>query len=135
VPNDTHDPIAYARDVVANDPMASFLGVRLEEMRKGYARCSLLVKPEYLNAAARAHGSAVHAVADQAFAVACNSVGEKALALNININYLAAAVEGETMRAEATPVNIGRKVSLWRIEVRGDGEKLIASCDGIAYHK
>ncbi len=135
MPGDTNDPLAYARDVVAKDPMASFLGIRLEEMRKGYARCSLVVRHEYLNAADRAHGSTVHAVADQAFAVACNSTGARALALSFNISYLAPAVEGEKIFAEATPINIGRKVSLWRIEVRGDGEKLIASCDGIAYHK
>ena len=129
------DPIAYARDVVGGDPMATFLGVHIEEVRPGYARCSLLVKPEYLNAADRAHGVTVCAVADQAFAVACNSLGTKALAVSLKLTYTAAAPPGDIIVAEATPVNVGRKVSVWKIEVRGKENALIASCEGIAYHK
>ena len=129
------DPIAYARDVVGGDPMATFLGIKIEEVRQGYARCSLQVKPEYLNAVERAHGVTVAAVADQAFAVACNSLGTRALAVSLKLTYTAAAPAGDVITAEATPVNIGRKVSVWKIEVRGSENGLIASCEGIAYHK
>jgi len=130
-----HNPIAYARTVVGEDPLARFLGIRIDEVRHGFARCSLPVRPEYLNAVNRAHGAAVAAVADQAFAVACNSMGSMAIAVNLSISYFAAAAAGETITAEATPVNVGRKVSTWRIEVRGEDRRLIASCQGIAYHK
>jgi acyl-CoA thioesterase len=131
----SQDPVAYARDVVGRDPMATFLGVVVEEVWQGYARCSLLVKPEYLNAVNRAHGATVYAVADQAFAVACNCLGTKALAVNLNVTYTAAANPGETIAAEATPINLGRKVSVWKIEVKGGDGRLIANCQGIAYHK
>ena len=129
------DPISYARDIVGADPMATFLGVKIEEVRQGYARCSLEVKPEYLNTADRAHGVAIAAVADQAFAVACNSLGSRALAVSLKLTYTAAAPPGSVIIAEATPINIGRKVSVWKIEVRGRENGLIASCEGIAYHK
>lgn len=129
------NPIEYAREVVGKDPLAAFLGITVEEVRHGYGRCSLRVKPEYLNAVKRAHGVTVCAVADQAFAVASNSVGSMAIAVNLAINYIAGAAEGETICAEATPINIGRKVSVWKIEVSGEDKKLIASCEGIAYHK
>ncbi len=62
------DAIHYARDVVGKDPMASFLGTVVEEVREGYARTSLAIRPEYLNAVDRAHGIAVLAAADQAIA-------------------------------------------------------------------
>jgi len=130
-----HNPIEYARTVVGNDPLARFLGISVDEVRHGFARFSLLVKPEYLNAVHRAHGVTVCAVADQAFAVACNSMGSMAIAVNLNISYVAAAHAGETITAEASPINIGRKVSTWRIEVRGQDDRLIATCQGIAYHK
>ncbi len=129
------NPVEYAREIVGKDPMAVFLGITVEEARKGYARTSLTVRPEYLNAADRAHGITVHAVADQAFAVASNSRGVKALAMHFSINYVAGAEDGEKIFAEATPINLGKKVSLWRIEVRGSGDRLIATCEGIAYHK
>ncbi len=131
----TSEHIEYARTVVGRDPLATFLGIRIDEVREGFARCSLRVRPEYLNAVHRAHGVTVCAVADQAFAVACNSLGSMAIAVNLNISYFAAANAGETITAEAAPINIGRKVSTWRIDVRGEDGRLIAACQGIAYHK
>ncbi len=127
--------IGYARDVVGKDPMATFLGITVEEVREGYARCSLTVTPDLLNAADRAHGSTVYAVADQAFAVASNSTGARALGMHFSISFIAAARGGETITAEATPRNIGRKTSVWQIDVRGDDGRLIANGEGIAYHK
>jgi len=130
-----HDPLHYAREIVGKDPMATFLGITVEEVREGYARCSLVIKPEYLNAVDRAHGSAVYAVADQAFAVAGNSLGHKGIAVSFAINFATGAAEGERIVAEATSLHIGRKVSLWKIQVTGKGGKLIASCEGVGYHK
>lgn len=133
--NYINDPVCYAKDVVAKDPMASFLGIEADEVRKGYARCSVTIKPEFLNAVERAHGAIIYAVMDQAFAVASNSTGNIAVSVNFSVNYISAAVDGEKIFAEATPVNIGKKVSVWRIEVRGKGDKIIASGEGVAYHK
>jgi acyl-CoA thioesterase len=135
MPELVDNPLEFAREIVGKDPMASFLGVEVEEVRKAYARTSLTIRPDYLNAAERAHGVAVFAVADQAFAVACNSTGYKALALHTSMSYLAAALDGEKIFAEASPVHVGNKVSTWKIEVRGSADKLIATGEGIAYHK
>ncbi len=129
------NPIEYAREVVGRDPFATFLGIDVEEVRSGYARCGITVAPESLNAVERAHGAFVYALADQAFAVACNSTGVMAIAVNFTINYISGAVDGERIFAEATPVNSGRKLSVWKIEVRGAGDKLIATGTGTAYHK
>jgi acyl-CoA thioesterase len=132
---ETTNSIEYAKETVGRDPMANFLGITVEEVRQGFARCSLVIKPDYLNALDRAHGAAVYAVADQAFAVAANSMENRAVALNLTINYAAGASEGERLVSEAAPLHIGRKVSIWRIEVRGNDRRLIASCEAIAYHK
>ena len=129
------DPVGYAREVVGRDPMATYLGISVDEVKEGYALCSLTIRPEYLNAVERAHGAAIHAVADQAFAVACNSMGTMAIAVNFTMNYLEGAHDGERIFAEATPIKVGRKISVWKIEVRGREDRLIASCEGVAYHK
>lgn len=133
--NYINDPVSYAKNVVAKDPMASFLGIEADEVRSGYARCSVTIKPEFLNAVERAHGAIIYAVMDQAFAVASNSTGNLAVSMNFSVNYISAAVDGEKIFAEATPVNIGKKVSFWKIEVRGKSDKIIASGEGLAYHK
>lgn len=129
------DPVCYARDIVAKDPMATFLGIEAEEVRNGYARCSVTIRPEYLNAVERAHGAIVYAVMDQAFAVASNSTGNVAVSLNFTVNYISAAIDGEKIFAEATPVSHGKKVSVWSVTVRGKDDKIIASGEGLAYHK
>ncbi len=130
-----NDPVRYARDVVAKDPMASFLGIEAEEVTNGYAKCSVTIKPEFLNAVERAHGAIIYAIMDQAFAVASNSTGNIAVSLNFTVNFIAAAVDGEKIFAEATPVNIGKKISVWKVEARGSDDKIIASGEGVAYHK
>ena len=129
------DPVSYAKDVVAKDPMATFLGIETDEVYAGYARCSVTIKPEYLNAVERAHGAIIYAVIDQALAVAANSTGNIAVSLSVNINYISSALDGEKIFAEAIPVNTGKKVSFWKLEVRGTEDKIIATGNGVAYHK
>jgi len=129
------NPVDYARNIVGSDPLAQHLGMVVEEVVEGYARCSITIVPEYLNASERAHGAIIFSIADQAFAVASNSTGVMALALNFNINYIASAIDGEKIFAEATNVNMGNKVSVWRIEVRGTEDRLLATGEGTAYHR
>ncbi|HOP29022.1 MAG TPA: PaaI family thioesterase [Spirochaetota bacterium] len=129
------DPVSYARDVVAKDPMATYLGIETDEVNAGYARCSVTIKPEFLNAVERAHGAIIYAVLDQALAVAANSTGNVAVSLSVNINYISSAIDGEKIFAEAMPVSTGKKVSFWKLEVRGTGDKIIATGTGVAYHK
>jgi len=133
--NIVDNAVEYARNVVGGDPMARYLGIQVEDVREGYALCSLTIRPEYLNAVERAHGAIIYAIADQAFAVASNSTGVMALSMHFNISYISSAADGEKIFAEASPVNVGKKVSVWRVEVRGSEDKLLATGEGIAYHK
>jgi acyl-CoA thioesterase len=128
------DALEFARETVGKDPFATFLGIRVEEVRESYARVSLLIREEFCNAAVRAHGGAIFSVADQAFAVACNSRGYSAFAAEIKINYFQGVSPGKTLTAEATPIDIRKRISLWNIDVvDSDGSK-IAVAHGLAYH-
>ncbi len=130
-----NDPVLYAREVVGKDPMAKFLGITVDEVKEGYARCSVTIRPEYLNAVERAHGAIIYALIDQSLAVASNSTGIIAMSLNVTVNYVSSARAGEKLFGEAIPVKIGKKVSLWKIDVRGTEDNLVATAEGIAYHK
>jgi len=127
--------VEYAKEIVAKDPLATFLGIEMLEVRPGYAKMALKVKPEYCNAVERAHGAIVYAALDQAFAVSCNSCGYKALALDVTVHYLAGAPIGSTLISEGTPVSVHRKISLWHLEARTEDGTLIATAEGTAYHK
>jgi acyl-CoA thioesterase len=127
--------VTYAREIVARDPMASFLGIRLEEVRRAYSRLSVEIRPEYLNSHERAHGMILSSVIDQAAAVAANSMGDDVLLVELKINYLAAAAPGERITAEARPVDIKRALSLWTVEVHGASGTLVATGQALGYHR
>lgn len=130
------DPnIAFAREIVAKDPMASFLGIRLEEVRRAYSRLSVEIRPEYLNAHDRAHGMILSSLIDQAAAVAANSMGYDVLLVELKINYLSAAAPGERITAEARPVDIKKSLSLWTVDVHGASGTLVAAGQALGYHR
>jgi acyl-CoA thioesterase len=128
------EPVRYAVEIVGADPFARTLGISIDEVRNSYARVSLAIKDAYCNSEARAHGSVLFTLADQAFAVAANSRGYKAFALEIKINYFQGAPAGTIVVAEATPLDIRKRVSLWNIELKNDKGEKIALAQGLAYH-
>ncbi len=130
------DPnVTYAREIVAGDPMASFLGIRLEEVRRAYSRLSVEVRPEFLNAHDRAHGMILSSMIDQAAAVAANSMEFDVLLVELTINYLAAAAPGERITAEAKPVDIKKSLSLWTVDVRSASGTHVATGQALGYHR
>jgi acyl-CoA thioesterase len=130
------DPnITFAREIVAKDPMAVFLGIEIEEVRRAYSRLSVVIKPEYLNAHNRAHGMILSAMIDQASAVAANSMEYDVLLVELKINYLAAAAPGERITAEAKPIDIKKSLSLWVVDVRNAAGTLVATGQALGYHR
>lgn len=126
--------VKYAMEVVAKDPMAVFLGIEVEEVRQAYARLSLCIGPQYLNAADRAHGIAISSVIDQAVAVASNSTEHRALVVELKINFLGAVLQGDTIVAEASALDLRRKLSLWQVEVSDSRGSRVAMAQALAYH-
>ncbi|MDD2316995.1 MAG: PaaI family thioesterase [Desulfobacterales bacterium] len=127
--------IEYARKVVAGDPMAVFLGIKLDALDLAYSRLSLEIKPEYLNALDRAHGMAISCLVDQAVAVASNTTEFQTLTVELKINFLAAALPGDTIFAEARPLDMKRSLSLWEVDVRDSRENRVAVAQALAYHR
>lgn len=117
------------------DPYARLLGLELEEVRPGYARVAMLVKPEMVNFLGALHGGAIFSLADCAFAAASNSHGRPAVALNVNISFLATATVGTRLVAEAEEERLGGRTALYHMTVRDQAGGLIASCHGVVYRK
>ena len=70
-------PQDRARHVAAHmwaaDPASTWLGMELGEMDEGRATLTLTVAPHHLNGHGICHGGVIFALADSAFAFACNS--------------------------------------------------------------
>src|SRR5687767_6972195 len=83
----------------ARDHAAQALGIALAEIRPGYARMTMRVRPDMVNGHAMCHGGFTFALADTAFAYACNSHNYIAVAQNANITFLAPGRQGELLTA------------------------------------
>jgi len=120
---------------VAHDPFSRLVGVELLELSPGHSRVALTLEDCHLNSLAVAHGGAVFALADQAFALASNSHGQAAVAINMSISYVAPSTTGDRLIAEANEQHLGGRTALYHIEVRTESGKLVASCQGLVYRK
>jgi len=80
-----------------------------------------------------AHGGAIFSLLDAAFEVASNSHGTMAVALNMNINYLASPAPGARLTAEAAEINKTRKTATYDIRATDDTGKLLATCQALVY--
>ncbi len=115
------------------DKLVSLFGMEIEEVRAGEARVSMTVRSGHLNAAGLCHGAAIYALSDVAFALACNSHGRQALALEVSVNYLRPAKEGDRLTAVCSEFNIGNTTGLYHIAVTDQEGRRIAFLKATAY--
>jgi acyl-CoA thioesterase len=116
------------------DRFAARTGIRLIEAGDGYAKATLDITEDHLNSVGTVHGGVLFTLADFVFAVACNSYGTIAVAINASISYFKAVTEG-TLTAAAKEVSLQRKLSTYVIEVRDRENTLVALFQGMAYRK
>jgi len=92
---------AVAEAFYAADHAARGLGIQLLEVRPGYARMTMTVRQDMVNSHGTCHGGFSYALADTAFAYACNSHNHATVAAACNIVYPAAAHLGDVLTAVA----------------------------------
>ena len=118
---------------VSEEPFAKKFGLQLIEVHEGYAKVEMVFTPDMENMFGMAHGGAIFSLIDAAFEIASNSHGTMAVALNMNINYLASPEKGAMLTAEAREINRTKKTAAYNIIVTDDKNNLIASCQSIVY--
>ncbi|AGL01824.1 PaaI family thioesterase [Desulfoscipio gibsoniae] len=115
------------------DALAGHLGIKLLEVKSGYAKATVKITKQLLNGAGVTHGGTIFSLADVVLAAASNSHGPLALALDVNIHFLKTTKEGAILTATATEDNLTRKTGLYRMEVKDDRDTLIAIAEGLVY--
>ena len=112
------------------DRASQALGMSLDEVRPGYARLRMIVRPDMLNGHGTAHGGLVFALADSAFAFACNSRGVVTVASGCSIEFLAPAREGDELVAEANERALDGRNGVYDVDVRNADGRLVATFRG-----
>jgi len=124
------DNLAQLRAKAGDEPIASFLDMRLLELSEGYARVAMKLKHEYGNFNGMVFGGIIMSLADQAFAYATNSVITPNVASQFNIHFIAGAAVGDDLTAECRVVKSGRRVCISEMTVTNQDGKLIARATG-----
>ena len=114
------------------DLFREILGIQIIEVKDGYAKLSLKITKEHTNSLGAAHGGVIFSLADCAFAEACNYGENVAVAIQVSINYLKPAFEGDTLTAEAVQVSDGKTLGLYNVTVSKQDKK-IAAFSGLAF--
>ena len=98
--------------------------IEIEEVREGYARIAMIVRRDMLNGKAIAHGGMIFALADTAFAYACNSRNVNTVAQSATIVFVAPGREGDRLVAEAREESQTGRSGVYAVKVRNqNGEK------------
>lgn len=118
---------------MANEPFCGKFGITLVEIQEGYAKVAMRFTEDMENMFGMAHGGAIFSLMDAAFEVASNSHGTMAVALNMNINYLATPSKGAQLSAEAREINKTKRTAAYDIRASDDSGKLLAVCQSMVY--
>ena len=121
-----------ARKMLAEEGTGPAWGVEIEEARTGYARIRMRLRPDMLNGHGSAHGGMIFALADTAFAYACNSRNVRTVAAQASIVFLDAGRAGEMLVAEAEEQALVGRSGVYNVKVSGEGGRPIAEFQGFS---
>lgn len=96
----------------SRSPTGNWLGVTLEYAEKGAATLSIRIKKDMTNPYGNIHGGMMSALIDESigWAVVSLDAASHYTSLNLNVDFLYAASEGEKIISEAKVIRYGKKI-------------------------
>jgi 1,4-dihydroxy-2-naphthoyl-CoA hydrolase len=105
--------------------LPGLLDIRLVEVGPDFVRAEMPVDERHLQPFGLLHGGA-NVVLAETVGSFCGLMalpeGQGCVGVEVNANHLAPARKGDMVRAECRPLQLGRSLQVWQIEIRrGDG--------------
>lgn len=107
-------------------------GIEIEDVDEGYARIAMVLRDDMLNGHGIAHGGMLFALADTAFAYACNSHNVATVAQSATIVFLDPGKKGERVVAEARESSLKGRTGVTAVKVFGEDGRTIAEFQGLS---
>src|SRR5512136_177192 len=104
------------------------------EVSPGKSKVRMRIVDWHRNSHGTVHGGAIFTLADTAFALASNSHGIPAAAINAHISYVKPATGG-TLIAVAEESSLSPKIATYTVIVTDDNGNKIALFEGMVYRK
>jgi acyl-CoA thioesterase len=111
--------------LLENDRFAKFNGIKLIEIKSGYAVAQMEVTDNHLNGVNMVQGGAIFTLADFAFAAAANATGNITLSLNASISFFKPP-QGKIITAKATIISSSAKLCNYNVDIFDEDKELIA---------
>src|SRR5579859_1007099 len=115
--------------MLRDDVASTALGIEVLDVGPGTARSRMTVRRDMANGHGIAHGAFVFAVADTAFACACNSWGPVTVAAAAEIVFVSPASVGDVLTAEAVLRTRFGRSGIYDVTVRS-GDRVVAEFRG-----
>lgn len=121
-----------ARHMFQEDKASQAMGMTIEAIAPGAATLRMEVRDDMVNGHDICHGGKIFCLADSAFAFACNSENQAAVAATCNIDFVRPAFKGDVLTAIASVVYQGRRSGVYQAQVINQNGELVALFKGNA---
>ncbi|MBC7867145.1 MAG: hydroxyphenylacetyl-CoA thioesterase PaaI [Gloeobacteraceae cyanobacterium ES-bin-316] len=119
--------------MMEHDLFSKWLGIQVLEVREGYSKIEMLVRPEMINGFGIVHGGVTFSLADSCFAFACNNRNVLSVALDTAINFIKPVHVGDVLTAEAKEIHNGKSTGLYHISISNQKQHVVAMFKGTCY--
>lgn len=124
---------ACADAMFSRDLATQRLGIRLLDAGPGSAQLAMPVREDMIQGHGTCHGGFLFALADSAFAFACNSYDEATVAIGCSIDYVAPARLGDELTATASEQSRSGRTGNYDVRLENQHGQLIALFHGKSY--
>jgi acyl-CoA thioesterase len=124
---------ACADAMFSRDQATQRLGIALLDAGPGSARLRMPVREDMIQGHGTCHGGFLFALADSAFAFACNSYDEATVAIGCSIDYVAPARLGDELTATASEQSRSGRTGNYDVRIENQHGQLIALFHGKSY--
>lgn len=121
-------------EIYDRNPYVRFLKMEVVELGNGYAEISMPVEEDkHTNLYNVAHGGALASLADTSMGVACATTGNKVVTLEMNMNFIKAAVPQKALKGVGRVVHSGRSTLVAEVDIIDGEGQLILKARGTFY--
>jgi len=121
---------ACAQFMLSGDAASQVLGISLLAVDEGEAAARMTITSAMLNGHKTCHGGIIFSLADSAFAFACNSQNQAAVAAGCTIDFLLPAFEGDVLTAQAKQIHQGKRSGIYHVTITNQKQQTIALFKG-----
>ena len=123
---------AVAEAMIGKCGLSQSLGMKIIDAGPKYSVVEMVLEDRHLNGFSIAHGGAIFALADTAFAHACNSDNVVTVAQQCQINFLQPGRAGDLLTATAKGRTYSGRTGIYDVTITGSDGGVIAEFRGMS---